>query len=107
MIVFITIVFLDFILDILVINYNRDTSKLRLTIRNNIYRIVAYLVAIIIVVQLDKLLGNTSIFKDSLITFTIASEMLIMIDNLNQLGVPFPKRVKEALEVLRKNKNGN
>lgn len=103
--VFFIITVLDFILEILVKLYSSDYSNIPSTIRLNIYRILAYIISIMIVVQLDRLLGNTSVFKDTLITFTIANEMLIMIDCLDILGVPFPKMIRDTLEVLRKNKN--
>lgn len=103
--VFLIITVLDFTLDLLVNLYKRDYYLLLKTIRRNIYRILAYIISIMIVVQLDRLLGDTEVFKDTLITFTIANEMLNMIENLSVLGIPFPKVIKDYLEVLRKNKN--
>lgn len=102
---FFIITVLDFTLELLVDLYQRKYRLVLKTIRRNIYRILAYIISIMIVVQLDRLLGDTSVFKDTLITFTIANEMLMMIDNLSLLGVPFPKMIKDSLEVLKKNKN--
>lgn len=63
------------------------------------------LVFVLMAALLDRALGtDAAIFRSMVIWFYIANEGLSILENLALADVPFPKRVKQALEQLR-NKN--
>lgn len=61
-----------------------------------------YLLAIILVVQLDKILGDTGALRTALLFCFIYNESVSVIENLGEMGVPIPEKIKVALEVLNK-----
>lgn len=70
--------------------------------RKGILNKSGYLLAIILVVQLDKILGNTGALRTALLFCFIYNESISVIENLGEMGVPIPEKIKAALEVLNK-----
>ena len=60
------------------------------------------LVVVVVANQLDIIMG-TSIIKDGVIIAYATMEGLSIVENMAFMGVPIPKVVKDALEVLNKN----
>lgn len=61
------------------------------------------LVVLIIGVMLDRMLGNgTWVFRTLVCYFYIANEGVSLLENISNLGVPIPNKIKNALEQLNK-----
>ena len=60
------------------------------------------LVVLIIGVMLDRMLGNggTWVFRTLVAYFYIANEGISLLENISNLGVPIPNKIKTALEQL-------
>lgn len=101
--VFLTIVLTDMATGILKSLYAGEYKSAKF--REGLYRKVAYFIAIILVVQLDKLTGYSGTFRSILLTFLICNEMISIIENLGAMGVPFPSKITEAIEVLKSKDN--
>ena len=50
---------------------------------------------------LDTIIGDAHLIRDAAIFFYLAGELLSLIENAGQLGVPIPPMIKQAVEVLR------
>ena len=50
---------------------------------------------------LDTIIGDAHLIRDAAIFFYLAGELLSLIENAGQLGVPIPPVVTKAVEVLR------
>ena len=51
---------------------------------------------------LDKALGgNNDIFRDAVIFFYLANELLSIIENCGRAGLPIPEVLKNAVEILK------
>lgn len=59
------------------------------------------LILVMMVVQLDSLLGLDSVSRLAVIGFYVANEALSIVENAAILGVPFPKQVLSSLEAMR------
>ena len=60
------------------------------------------LLVVVVANQLDIIMG-TNIIKDGVIIAYATMEALSIVENLAFMGVPVPKVVKDALEILNKN----
>lgn len=61
------------------------------------------LVVLIIGVMLDRMLGNgTWVFRTLVCYFYIANEGISLLENISNLGVPIPNKIRNALEQLNK-----
>lgn len=61
------------------------------------------LVVLIIGVMLDRILGTgTWVFRTLVCYFYIANEGISLLENISNLGVPIPNKIKNALEQLNK-----
>ena len=57
---------------------------------------------VLLATLLDRAIGGeTSVFQASLVLYYIANEGLSVLENAALLGVPFPDKLKRALETLR------
>lgn len=65
------------------------------------------MLAIILAVQLDKILGDTGALRGALLFCFIANESTSIVENLGEIGVPIPDAVKNAIAVLRNKSNNN
>ncbi len=62
------------------------------------------MLVILVAAQLDQVMGGgegVTLFRSAAEFFYIASEGLSVVENAGLLGVPVPKGIKQALEVLR------
>lgn len=98
--VFAVIFVIDTISGIIKSNINGTYSSKEF--RNGILNKCGYILAIILVVQLDKLLGNTGALRTALLFCFIYNEGVSVVENLGEMGVPIPKTITNALEVLHK-----
>lgn len=62
------------------------------------------LTVLIVGVALDRMLGNdgTWVFRTLVCYFYIANEGISLLENISNLGVPIPNKIKNALEQLNK-----
>lgn len=61
------------------------------------------LVVVIIGVMLDRMLGNgTWMFRTLVCYFYIANEGISLLENVGNIGIPIPNKIKNALEQLNK-----
>lgn len=60
------------------------------------------LAVLIVGVELDRMLGNggTWVFRTLVAYFYIANEGISLLENISNLGVPIPNKIKTALEQL-------
>ena len=57
---------------------------------------------VLLATMLDKAIGNeTMVFQTSLVFYYIANEGLSVLENAALMGLPFPEKLKKALETLR------
>lgn len=73
--------------------------------RIGLWRKSGYMLAIILAVQLDRILGDTGALRGALLFCFIANEATSIVENLGEIGVPMPDAVKNAIAILR-NKSG-
>ena len=60
------------------------------------------LLMVLMAALLDRALGtDAEVFRSLMIWFYIANEGLSILENLSLAGVPFPQRIRDALEQLR------
>ncbi len=108
-IVFFIIMCVDLMTGILkAINLNIFSAN---QMKNGIIKKMAYILALIVVSQLDLILGDEyGVRSMALFTF-IANETMSIIANIEDLGVEFPKFITVIIDTLRKkgelNKNQN
>lgn len=74
--------------------------------RTGLLKKSGYMLAIILAVQLDKILGDIGALRGALLFCFIANEGTSIIENLGEMGVPIPEQVVNAIAVL-KNKANN
>lgn len=61
------------------------------------------LVVVIIGVMLDRILGNgTWVFRTLVCYFYIANEGISLLENVANIGIPIPNKIRNALEQLNK-----
>ena len=61
------------------------------------------LVVVIIGVMLDRMLGNgTWMFRTLVCYFYIANEGISLLENVGNIGIPIPNKMRQALEQLNK-----
>ena len=56
---------------------------------------------VLVATLLDRAIGDGSVFQSSLVLYYIANEGLSELENAALLGVPFPEKMRRALETLR------
>ena len=62
---------------------------------------------VLLATLLDRAVGNEAmVFRTSLVFYYIANEGLSVLENAALMGVPFPQKLKKALEALREEKAG-
>ena len=61
---------------------------------------------VLLATMLDRAIGNeTMVFQTSLVFYYIANEGLSILENAALMGLPFPEKLKKALETLRDQEN--
>lgn len=51
--------------------------------------------------MIDKALGESHIFRDSVIFFYLGNELLSILENAGRTGLPVPDQIKSAVQVLK------
>lgn len=82
-------------------SYIAGTYSSRL-FRTGLLKKCGYMLAVILAVQLDKLTGNTGALRGAMILFSLANEGTSIIENLGEIGIPFPDPIVNAIAVLKK-----
>lgn len=73
--------------------------------RRGLWQKCGYMLAVILAVQLDRILGNTGALRTALLFCFIANEGTSIIENLGEMGVPIPDPVINAIAVLKNKSN--
>lgn len=60
-----------------------------------------YMIAVLVAVQIDLLLGNTGILRGACLYLFIANEGTSICENLGQMGVKLPPALIQGLEILK------
>lgn len=93
------IMILDYITGVLSAIYNKKlSSKIGL---KGIAKKCGYFVAVILACVLDSLFGNTSVIRMLVIYFLVANDGLSILENLAEMNIKLPKKVKEVLKQLK------
>lgn len=67
-------------------------------------RKIIILLVVMLAAMLDRVTGN-AVFQTTVTAYYIANEGISIIENAVLMGVPVPDSMKNALEVMRENKN--
>jgi toxin secretion/phage lysis holin len=51
--------------------------------------------------MIDKALGESHIFRDSVIFFYLGNELISILENAGRTGLPVPDQIKSAVQVLK------
>ena len=89
---------LDYVIGVLVAGYNGQlNSKVGF---KGIAKKVLILLLVAVAHQIDLLLGNGSLIRDSVIFFYLANELLSILENVGKTNLPIPGVLKKAVETL-------
>lgn len=75
--------------------------------RQGLIKKSGYMLAIILAVQLDRLMGDTGALRSALLFLLIANEGTSVIENLGEIGVPFPEPIINSIAILRNKSKDN
>lgn len=93
------IMILDYLTGVLSAIYNKElSSKIGL---KGIAKKCGYFLAVILACVLDSLFGNTSVIRMLVIYFLVANDGLSILENLAEMNIKLPKKVKEVLKQLK------
>lgn len=96
----IVVMALDYITGVMSAIYNKKlNSKIGY---KGILKKASYLLVIALGVILDKLLGQTGSVRTLVIYFFVANDGISIIENVSEMNIPLPKKLKELLEQLKK-----
>ena len=93
-------IILDYISGIIKAFINKNLSS-NIGFRG-IVKKVAILIIVMLAVLVDRVAGETGAIRTLVIYYFVANEGLSIIENLGEAGIPIPKKLKEALKVLKK-----
>ena len=100
--VFMTILIIDTLTGVLKAKNTGQYESSRF--RKGFFRKTAYLLAVVLTVQIDLLSGSNGVWRDIILTFFTVNESISIIENLGELGVEFPAGFQNAIKSLS-NKN--
>lgn len=60
-----------------------------------------YMLALILAVQLDRIMGDTGTLRTALLFCFIANESTSIVENLGEIGVPIPPALSRCIAVLK------
>ena len=90
----------DYVTGVLSAIYNKKlNSKIGY---KGILKKASYLLVIALGVILDKLLGQTGSVRTLVIYFFIANDGISILENVGEMNIPLPKKLKELLDQLKK-----
>lgn len=81
-------------------HYSKGTYK-SCEFRNGLWKKCGYMIAIVLSVQLDKIMGDTGALRSAILFLLIANEGTSIIENLGEMGIVFPKPIIDAIAVLK------
>lgn len=94
------IIILDYITGVLAAIYNKKlNSKIGI---KGIVKKVGYLCLVALAVIVDKITGQTGIIRSIVIYFLVSNDGISIIENLVEMNIKVPKKVKDSLEQIRK-----
>jgi len=64
------------------------------------------LMIVLVSCRLDIYFG-TNLIRDAVVVGYIANELLSIVENAGRMGVPIPKKLRDAIDVLKKEDDGN
>ena len=68
---------------------------------------VGVLIVVMLAVLVDRVAGETGAIRTLVIYYFVANEGLSIIENIGEAGVPIPKKLKDALKILKKETTKN
>ncbi len=96
----VVIMALDYVTGVLSAIYNKKlNSKIGY---KGILKKASYLLVIALGVILDKLLGQTGSVRTLVIYFFVANDGISILENVGEMNIPLPKKLKELLDQLKK-----
>lgn len=81
-------------------SYINGTYKSKL-FRHGVVKKCGYMLAVILAVQLDKLIGDTGALRGALLLCFVANEGTSIIENLGEIGIKFPAPIINAIAILK------
>ena len=69
--------------------------------RKGLWKKCGYMLAVILAVQLDRLMGDTGALRSALLFCLIANEGTSIVENLGEIVVQFPETIINAIYVLK------
>ena len=91
----------DYITGILSAIYNKKlSSKIG---AKGIAKKCGYFLAVILACVLDSLVGNTNVLRMLTIYFLVANDGISILENLGEMNLKLPKKLKEVLQQLKEN----
>lgn len=97
----VSFIVLDWITGLLKAIYNKNLSSY--TGFKGIIKKVVILIVVGVAVLLEKNMGIPAI-REIVMMFFIANEGISLLENVSQMGIPFPEKLKDILIQLRKKK---
>ena len=89
---------LDYVVGVMVAGYHgKLNSKVGF---KGIAKKVLILLLVAVAHQIDLLLGDGSLIRDSVIFFYLANELLSILESVGKTNLPIPKVLKKAVETL-------
>lgn len=73
--------------------------------RQGLWQKMGYMLAIILAVQLDRIMGDTGALRTAMLFCFIANESTSIIENLGEMGVPIPAPVVQCIAILKDKSN--
>jgi toxin secretion/phage lysis holin len=89
----------DFVTGVLKSIINKKTSSMLCS--TGIIRKITVFIIVAVANSLQALLGNSIPLREIIITFYIGCEGLSILENLGEMGIPFPKKLKDVLLQLK------
>lgn len=96
------VIVLDYITGVLSAIYNKKlNSKIGI---KGIVKKIAYLCLVALAVVIDKITGATGIIRTLVIYFLVSNDGISILENLVKMDIKVPKKVRESLEQIGKDK---
>lgn len=96
------VIVLDYITGVLSAIYNKKlNSKIGI---KGIVKKIAYLCLVALSVVIDKITGGTGIIRTLVIYFLVSNDGISILENLVKMDIKVPKKVRESLEQIGKDK---
>lgn len=95
------VILLDYITGVMSAIYNKKLdSKVGI---KGICKKVCYIGAVGLAVVIDKVCGQTGVFRSLVIYFLIANDGLSIVENMAEMNIPLPKKLIEMLNQIKNN----